>query len=214
MVAHWISLVIIEDETAIRESLTLYLKRKGIFNVLGSYGSIAEALAELSGLRPQVAIVDLVLPDGTGIELISAIKEMDPSIRCMVFSSMESEEWIFEAIKRGADGYLVKTEGFERVSSALEDIMIRGGTPISAHIARRIVQDFHVPNPDPAQKEKAALTQKENEILCLLSRGMTYKEIAGELILSPQTVATHVKKIYKKLQANNRIEAISRNLSG
>lgn len=101
MVSDRISLVIIEDEDAIREGISLFLNRKSLFNVLGSYGNGKDALKELPRLQPQIALVDLALPDLTGMEVIQKIKEMDPAIQCLVFSSMESEDWVFEALKRG-----------------------------------------------------------------------------------------------------------------
>lgn len=209
MVTHPISLVIIEDEDSIREGITLFLDKKSLFNVLGSYSNGKDALKELPRLKPQIALVDLVLPDLTGMELIGHIKEMDPSIQCLVFSSMESEDWVFEALKKGADGYLIKTEGFERVASGLEEIILRHGTPISPRIARRIVQEFQG-SPHELVEEKPSLTKKESEILNYLSQGMTYKEIAEMLVLSPQTVSTHIKKIYKKLHASGKAEALFR----
>ncbi len=209
MVSDRISLVIIEDEDAIREGISLFLNRKSLFNVLGSYGNGKEALKELPRLQPQIALVDLALPDLTGMEVIQKIKEMDPAIQCLVFSSMESEDWVFEALKKGADGYLIKTEGFERVASALEEIILRHGTPISPRIARRIVQEFQG-STDERMEAKPALTKKETEILNYLSQGLTYKEIAEMLVLSPQTVSTHVKKIYKKLHASGKAEALFR----
>lgn len=209
MVSDRISLVIIEDEDAIREGISLFLNRKSLFNVLGSYGNGKDALKELPRLQPQIALVDLALPDLTGMEVIQKIKEMDPAIQCLVFSSMESEDWVFEALKKGADGYLIKTEGFERVASALEEIILRHGTPISPRIARRIVQEFQG-SPDEPMETKPSLTKKETEILNYLSQGLTYKEIAEMLVLSPQTVSTHVKKIYKKLHASGKAEALFR----
>lgn len=104
---------------------------------------------------------------------------------------------------------MIKTEGFERVASALEEIILRHGTPISPRIARRIVQEFQG-SPDEPMETKPSLTKKETEILNYLSQGLTYKEIAEMLVLSPQTVSTHVKKIYKKLHASGKAEALFR----
>ncbi len=208
-----ISLVIIEDEEPIREGICLFLEKKNLFEVLGSFGNGKDALKEIPFLKPQIVLVDLVLPDLTGMEIIERIKEMDPAVQCLVFSSMDGDDWVYEALKKGADGYLVKTEGFERVASALEDIVLRHGTPISSRIARRIVQEFQSP-PEEGPEEKPSLTKKETEILNYLSQGLTYKEIAEMLVLSPQTVSTHVKKIYRKLHASGKAEALFKRREG
>jgi DNA-binding NarL/FixJ family response regulator len=153
--------------------------------------------------------VDLSLPDGSGVELIRWLQTHYPTCKKMVVSLWGNDDLVFRAFQYGADGFLQKDKliGMELPAAicALED----GGTPISPKIARRLLSHFQMIQAEaPAPIDDCMLSDREREVLQLLAKGLLYKEIAELLMLSPHTVATHVKRIYKKINVASRGEAV------
>ena len=202
-----ISLAIVEDLAEVREGLKQFISLNPEFTILGTFQTAEEALHKLPQLNPDIVIMDINLPGMSGIECIRLIKKKIPRTQFMMFTVYENDEKVFEALKAGASGYLLKNTGLLQLIAALKELH-NGGSPMSANIARKLVnlfQDEHV-DEEPA----SGLSKRENEILQLLSKGLLYKEIADQLGISVGTVRQHIHKIYEKLHVQNRTEALNK----
>ena len=202
-----ISLAIVEDLAEVREGLKQFISLNPEFTILGTFQTAEEAMHKLPQLNPDIVIMDINLPGMSGIECIRQIKKKIPRTQFMMFTVYENDEKVFEALKAGASGYLLKNTGLLQLIAALKELH-NGGSPMSANIARKLVnlfQDEHV-DEEPA----SGLSKRENEILLLLSKGLLYKEIADQLGISVGTVRQHIHKIYEKLHVQNRTEALNK----
>jgi DNA-binding NarL/FixJ family response regulator len=202
-----ISLAIVEDLDEVREGLQQFISLNNEFKVLDTFKTAEEAIYELPLLKPDVVIMDINLPGISGIDCIKEVKNKTPKTQFMMFTVYENDEKVFEALKAGASGYLLKNTGLLQLVEALKELH-NGGSPMSANIARKLVTVFR-------EQEKKfdnieCLSQRENEILQLLSQGLLYKEIADHLSISVSTVRQHIHKIYEKLHVQNRTEAINK----
>jgi len=201
-----ISISIIEDLAEVREGLAQFLSLNDSFKVMSTYGSAEQAIKELPDFRPNIVIMDIHLPGMNGIECIRQLKNKMPGTQFMMFTVYENDEKVFEALKAGASGYLLKNTGLVQMLVALKELH-EGGSPMSANIARKVVSIFHQ---DKAHQQIASLSPRENEVLLLLSDGLLYKEIAEQLSISIATVRQHIHKIYDKLHVENRTEALNK----
>ena len=202
-----ISLAIVEDLAEVREGLKQFISLNPEFTILGTFQTAEEAMHKLPQLNPDIVIMDINLPGMSGIECIKLLKKKIPRTQFMMFTVYENDEKVFEALKAGASGYLLKNTGLLQLIAALKELH-NGGSPMSANIARKLVnlfQDEHV-DEVPA----SGLSKRENEILLLLSKGLLYKEIADQLGISVGTVRQHIHKIYEKLHVQNRTEALNK----
>ena len=202
-----ITICIVEDLDEVREGLKQFISLNPLYNVLGSFRTAEEALHEIPRLKPAIVIMDINLPGMNGIECIRQVKDKSPDTQFMMFTVYENDEKVFEALKAGASGYLLKNTGLVQMIEALKELH-NGGSPMSANIARKLVTVFR-------DKEKATttieiLSKRENEILQLLSKGLLYKEIAEQLSISTGTVRQHIHRIYEKLHVQNRTEALNK----
>ena len=200
-----IRVVLIEDNASYAAMLANYFRHpsSGV-EWLAVYASAEAALENVSAAAAQVALVDINLPGMSGIECISRIREMAPNIQCVVLTTFEEDGLIFEALKAGACGYLLKRSSPDELTQAIQQAAA-GGAPMSPQIARQVVGYFHTL---PSQKVDNTLSPRENEIIGLLAGGLLYKEIAERLDLKFETVRSYVKKIYEKLHAHSRTEAV------
>jgi len=202
-----ISLAIVEDLAEVREGLKQFISLNPEFTILGTFQTAEEAMHKLPQLNPDIVIMDINLPGMSGIECIKLLKKKIPRTQFMMFTVYENDEKVFEALKAGASGYLLKNTGLLQLIAALKELH-NGGSPMSANIARKLVnlfQDEHV-----AEEPASGLSKRENEILLLLSKGLLYKEIADQLGISVGTVRQHIHKIYEKLHVQNRTEALNK----
>jgi DNA-binding NarL/FixJ family response regulator len=205
-----IRVVIIEDQREIREMLAVLVNGSEGFCCVGTFEHAADALRDLPALNPDVALVDIHLPEGSGIDCVAALKTKCPSTQFVMCTSLDDTETIFSALQAGASGYLTKTTPPAKLLEAIAEVH-QGGSPMSSQIARKVVASFQrAPQADTNLK---SLSAREQEILLLLSKGLRYKEIAGKLFLSVETVRTHIRNIYEKLQVNSRTEAINKAFS-
>ncbi|MGJ8676132.1 MAG: response regulator [Akkermansiaceae bacterium] len=198
-----IPIVFIEDSQPYSSALERFFSLpdssidcKAIFN------SAEEALIQIPNNPPTVALVDIKLPGKSGIECIAQLKELCPSLVCLVLTMYEEDELIFEALRAGACGYLLKSTPPAEIVEALH-VAYAGGSPMSPHIARQVVGFFHS---HPTPKPDVALTPREQEVLDLLIGGKSYKLIGSELGVSIDTVRSHVRKVYSKLHIHSRSE--------
>jgi DNA-binding NarL/FixJ family response regulator len=200
-------LAIIEDDAKIRQYLGEQVELTMSVNQLMLFGNAEDALLSLTQDPADIALFDVQLPGMNGIECIRRLKMIHPRMQCMVLTVYDKPDTVFEALKAGAISYLLKSTPPEKIIEAIEEVF-HGGSPISSQIARKVIEAF-------TQKEKTNdhfqdLTRREQEILGHLSNGYRYKEIADLLFVSIETVRTHIRNIYEKLQVNTRVEALKK----
>lgn len=202
-----ITLAIVEDLDEVREGLRQFISLSPEFEVLDTFKTAEEALFDLPKISPDIVIMDISLPGMNGIDCIKQVKSKTPRTQFMMFTVYENDEKVFEALKAGASGYLLKNTGLVHMIESLKELY-EGGSPMSSNIARKLVTVFR-----EQQKESTpvqVLSNRENEILQLLAKGLLYKEIADTLAISTGTVRQHIHKIYEKLHVQNRTEAINK----
>jgi DNA-binding NarL/FixJ family response regulator len=202
-----ISIAIVEDLAEVREGLKQFISLNPEFTILDTFPTAEEAIDHLPRLNPDIVIMDINLPGMNGIECIRRMKKRAHHTQFMMFTVYENDEKVFEALKAGASGYLLKNTGLLQLIEALKELH-NGGSPMSANIARKLVTLFREEHPDT--QPPIGLSNRENQILNLLSKGLLYKEIADQLGISVSTVRQHIHKIYEKLHVQNRTEAINK----
>ncbi|MBA4053508.1 MAG: DNA-binding response regulator [Marivirga sp.] len=202
-----ITIVIVEDLDEVREGLRSFIALSPDLNVIGTFKNAEEAFQGIPVLQPDVVIMDISLTGLSGIECIRQLKGKLEKTQFMMFTVYENDEKVFEALKAGATGYLLKNTGIVQLIEALKELH-RGGSPMSANIARKLVSHFQNEHPSGVLRE--ILSNRETEVLHLLSKGLLYKEIAGQLSLSTGTVRQHIHNIYEKLHVQNRTEALNK----
>jgi NarL family two-component system response regulator LiaR len=202
-----ITVSIIEDNDQFRDALETIIKGQNEFALVGSFSSAEKAINELLNKPPDIVISDISLPGMRGTELIVRIKDKLRNTQFMVCSIHDDNETIFEALKCGASGYILKDPvTAEEIIKAIRDLY-NGGSPMSPFIARKVIGSFQKP---VVNDESAVLSSREREVLELLSKGLLYKEIAERLGVSHETVKKHLKNIYQKLHVQNKIEALNK----
>jgi DNA-binding NarL/FixJ family response regulator len=202
-----ITLAIVEDLDEVRDGLQQFISLSPDFNVLATFKTAEEALYDLPRLKPDIVIMDINLPGISGIECIRQVRNKIPHTQFMMFTVYENDEKVFEALKTGASGYLLKNTGMVHMMESLKELH-QGGSPMSPNIARKLVTVFRE-QPSTIQAVDQ-LSNRENEILQLLAKGLLYKEIADQLSISTGTVRQHIHNIYEKLHVQNRTEAINK----
>jgi len=202
-----ITLAIVEDLDEVRDGLKNFLALSSEFRILDTFKTAEEALYDIPRLKPDIVIMDINLPGMNGIQCIRQLNEKNLHTQFMMFTVYENDEKVFEALKAGASGYLLKNTGLLHMAEALKELF-NGGSPMSANIARKLVTIFREEHADA--EPTSELSKRENEILQWLSKGLLYKEIADQLGISVSTVRQHIHKIYEKLHVQNRTEAINK----
>jgi DNA-binding NarL/FixJ family response regulator len=206
-----IRVAIVEDDRTVRENLALLIDRAPGFRCLASCASAEEAWQKLPTLAPEVVLMDIHLPGQSGIACVARLRTLLPQAHVIMLTIEEDSDQVFESLKAGATGYLVKHASPEEILEAVSEVH-NGGAPMSSHIARKVVTAFRQPPPAPGPD--LSLSPREGAVLRLLAKGHRSKEIAEELNLSPGTVNTHVRHIYEKLHVRSRAEAVARFVQG
>ncbi len=202
-----ITITIVEDLDEVRNGLKSFLALSEGFKVLDTFNTAEEALHDIPKLKPDIVIMDINLPGMNGIECIRQVKSKVPHTQFMMFTVYENDEKVFDALKAGASGYLLKNTGLVQLIESLKELH-NGGSPMSSNIARKLVSVFREQEKNNGPVE--TLSNRENEILLLLSKGLLYKEIADQLFIATNTVRQHIHKIYEKLHVQNRTEALNK----
>lgn len=199
---------IVEDDSVIREtlrSLFIFEDRMEPFSV---HSTAEDALARLNGELPDVVIMDINLPGQSGIDCVRQLSERCNGTQFLMYTVHDDDHRVFEALKAGANGYILKSSTPDQILEAVRELA-EGGSPMSAHVARRVVQQFR-PMQDRTAMEDNDLSQREHDVLALLAQGLLYKEIAERLGIATGTVKQHIHRIYEKLHVQNRTEAVNR----
>ena len=208
-----ITVCIVDDNKDIRSALEQIIFMSEGYQMLGSFPSAEDAIDKIPALKPQVVLMDINLGGMSGIECVRRLKPVNPDILYMMCTVYEEDEKIFEALRAGASGYILKKTAPGKLLDAIKELS-EGGAHMSSQIARKVVEAFSKAKPTTEEAASAddiaALSNREKEILELLSKGMLYKEIANSLYISPETVRKHVYHIYEKLHVNNRVEAVNK----
>jgi DNA-binding NarL/FixJ family response regulator len=201
-----ISVSIVEDSEKLRGTLARVLNRAEGFRCVSQYPSAEDALKDLPNAKPDVVLMDINLPGINGVECVRRLKKILPQVQIMMLTVYEDTENIYDALTAGASGYLLKRTSSHELLDAIREVH-RGGSPMTAHIARKVVQSFQRNAPaQPAEN----LSEREQQVLDLLSQGLMYKEIADKLQISYETVHTYIRRIYEKLQVRTRTEAVAK----
>lgn len=200
-----IKVSIVEDSRGTRESLTELLERAPTLSLVGAHADGEEALLKIPAETPDVVLMDINLPQMNGIECVARLKERLPETQVLMLTTYEEGDLIFDSLRRGASGYLLKNMLPKELIQAIEQVHA-GGAPMSMQIARKVVSHFQqIKKP---QSEMEQLTKREQEILAHLAKGYLYKEIADQLGISLSTVRAHLHTVYEKLHVQSRTEAV------
>ncbi|MDB6025104.1 MAG: DNA-binding response regulator [Verrucomicrobiales bacterium] len=199
-----IKVCIVEDDAPLRESMSILLNGSGHFKCIATFPNAEVALKQMPMDWPQVVLMDINLPKMSGIECVAKLKGMRPELFVIMLTICGDEDQIFESLKSGASGYLLKSATPGEILEAITEVH-SGGAPMSGTIAHKVVRYFQqLKTPAPATN----LTKRESEVLNYLAKGYQYKEIADALGIGGSTVRTHIEHIYEKLHVSSRTEAV------
>ena len=200
-----LSVAIVEDDPRVRETVGEYISQVRGFRLAGAFPDGETALKELPGLNPDVVLMDIGLPGKSGIECVRALKAQKPDLTVVMFTVYDEGDFLFESLKAGASGYLLKRTPGAKLLESLREACL-GGMPLTRHMAAKVGSYFQ--NLGKSQAELATLTAREREVLKLLADGLLYKQIAIHLGISMDTVRQYLRSIYNKLHVNSRTEAV------
>ena len=194
--------VIVEDDTLIREGFTNLINQSDNLICIANYDNCEEAIKNLTKDDPQIILMDIGLPGISGIEGIRRIKKIRADIEIIVVTVHDDDIKVFDALCAGASGYLTKNISPENLLSAIDEVS-SGGAPMSTNIARMVIKSFQ-------KSVESPLSSRETEVLQLLGRGKSYTMIADDLFIDKETVRSHIKNIYRKLEVSSKAEAIEK----
>ena len=202
-----ISVSIVEDNDKLRGTLARVINRADGFRCVSDYANAEDALKDLPQVKPDVVLMDINLPGMNGVECVRQLKQLLPQTQVMMLTVYEDTENIFNALAAGANGYMLKRTSSKELLEAIHEVH-RGGSPMTMHIARKVVSSFQKTAATAQPTEN--LSEREQQVLDLLSQGLMYKEIADKLAISYETVHTYIRRIYEKLQVRTRTEAVAK----
>ncbi|MDQ7826237.1 MAG: response regulator transcription factor [Candidatus Eremiobacteraeota bacterium] len=207
-----IKILIVDDHTLVREGFAKMLELESSFNVVGQASSARDALEKTKSLRPEIVLMDIKLPGINGIEATKMIKKEHPDVEVIILSMYDEEEYVMESVKAGATGYVLKDISQDELFSAIK-VVHSGGSLIQPGLARKVLKEFahmakEVPAPGKTSPIKE-LSDREIEVLQCVSEGKSNKEIAEQLTISEKTVKAHLRTIFRKLDVNDRAQAVA-----
>jgi DNA-binding NarL/FixJ family response regulator len=203
------TVAIVEDNAVMRKTFAQWIDAAPGFRCVFSCATAEEALAEIPRLKPDVVLMDINLPGESGIACTAQLKEKLPEVQVIIVTVYRNHELIFQALQAGACGYLLKRSSPEELLKAISEVLA-GGAPMTSEIARMLVEAFQKKPANVVPSD--GLTQRESEILGLLSEGLSNKEIASRVNISYDTVRAHLRHIYEKLHVRGRTQAVRKYL--
>lgn len=202
-----IKLLIYEDNPQLREGLTMLINGSDGFEVLASFKNCNSAVAEVEAYKPDVILMDIDMPGINGIEGLKQIREVNSVVKILMLTVFDDNKNVFEAIKSGANGYILKKTPPAKLLEYIQEAQ-SGGAPMTSSIATQVLKMFSNIHDDKG--ENYNLSDREKQVLQLLVNGYSYKMIASEMFIAIDTVRSHIKKIYEKLQVNSKSEAVAK----
>jgi DNA-binding NarL/FixJ family response regulator len=202
-------ITIIEDNVLVKDAFAVYITDLSHHKVVNTYTNCEDALRNLQQDAPDLILMDLDLPGMHGLQGIKEVRKLLPSVSIVIITVHDNSEMVFEALCAGATGYITKTSNHFKILDAINELAA-GGAPMSGNIARMVVESFR--KSAGIQKNEHLLTARETEVLHLIAKGKSYKEIADTLFVHLETIKTHIKNIYSKLQVNNKVAAIEKGI--
>jgi DNA-binding NarL/FixJ family response regulator len=201
-------LLIYEDNEALRKSLVYLLGTQNGYDVVGDYSNVDDVKAQVIITQPDLVIMDIDMPGRDGITGVKEIKEIRPETAVIMYTQFEDDERLFKSICAGADGYILKKTSPEKFFDAIKEVL-NGGAPMSPLIAKKVIDSFKTAKTDHSLQHKYDLTNREAEILQLLTKGYSVKLIAYEMDIAYDTARSHLRNTYRKLHVNCGKEAIA-----
>jgi DNA-binding NarL/FixJ family response regulator len=201
-----LSVLIYEDNELLRESIESMISLNKEFRVGGSFNNVLKVEDQVKSLRPDIILMDIDMPGSSGIEAVSKIRRAGWNTPIMMLTVFDDNQHVFDAICAGASGYLLKKHLSAKLYDSIEELQT-GGAPMSPSIARMVISSMHK---KPSQINPYGLTARETDVLTSLSKGNSYKLIASEFGISIDTVRTHIKNVYEKLQVHSQAEAVAK----
>ena len=202
-----VGILIYDDNAGLRESLEKLIQCSDDFLLLGSFSDPTQAEQQVKDIAPDVILMDIDMPQRSGIEAVRIIRQFNAHVAIMMLTVFDDNQHVLEAICAGASGYLLKKHISDRLTDAIKEVL-SGGAPMSPGIARMVIESLH--RLPATEENKYQLTPREKEILHSLSKGNSFKMIGADLAISIDTVRTHIKRIYEKLQVHSQVEAVSK----
>jgi DNA-binding NarL/FixJ family response regulator len=202
-----VSVSIVEDNDELRAEFGRLVEEAPDLRMVSDYGSAEDALARLAQDNPDVVLMDIQLPGMTGVECVRRLKATTSGIQVIMLTVFEHSDWIFDSLKAGASGYILKRAPRQDIVAAIRQAH-DGGAPMSCSVARKVVQFFS--QRPQGSEELSQLTEREHTVLTKLSEGLSYDEIAAALAISINTVRKHIRAIYEKLHVSSRTEAVTK----
>lgn len=195
-----INVVIVEDDKTIRDGYTYLINSSLNFKIINSYANAEAAIANLNSDKPDVLLLDIELPGISGINAIPKIRNLLPKVYIIMLTVYDNEETVFNALTKGANGYLTKNSNTDKIIDAIQEV-VDGGAPMSINIAKIVIKSFH-------KNQNSPLTKRETEILEQIANGKSRSKIAKDMFIDLETVKSHLKNIYSKLDVHSREDAI------
>ncbi len=195
-----IKVSIVEDDETIRNGFAYLIGASGKYSVISTYPNAESAIQNLAKDQPEVILLDIELPGMRGIDAIPKIKQILPKSHILMLTVYDNEENVFNALTKGASGYLTKSDSAEKIMDAIQEVM-DGGAPMSMSIAKIVIKSFH-------KNHNSPLTKRETEILEQIANGKSRSKIAKQMFIDLETVKSHIKHIYVKLNVHSREDAI------
>ncbi len=199
-----VSILIYEDNDLLRESLSDMIAQNNTLQLAGEFGNVLTIEQQVKQLAPELILMDIDMPGMTGIEAVKKVRAFNKEVSIVMLTVFDDNQHVFDAICAGASGYLLKKHISTKLFDSIEEVR-SGGAPMSPSIARMVINAMHQ---KPIQENTYQLTPREKETLTSLSKGNSYKLIASQFNISIDTVRTHIKKIYEKLQVHSQTEAV------
>jgi len=203
-----IRILLADDHAVVRQGIRQFLEEAGDIAVVAEAGDGAEALRLVEAHQPDVAVLDIRMPEVTGVEVARRIKERFPQVRVLVLTAYDDDPYVFALLQAGADGYVLKTASGDELVRAVRTVYA-GETALSPEIAGKVVRQATRRRPEGAAGQVEPLTDRELDVLRLAARGLTNRAIGHELGISHRTVQGHMANIYGKLGVNSRTEAVT-----